>query len=93
MTHCSAKGCLLEWASLPNWESGSMLVTTGGLLARLPRGAVSFGGVLHPERHACGLGARLRTCGLAGRAQQLPLKQVSEEETASFITVQQMFVI
>ena len=69
-----------------------MLVTIGGLLARLPKGAVSFGAVLLSELHARGLGARPRTCGLAGRAQQLPQKQVSEEETASSITVLQMFV-
>ena len=67
MIRWDANGCLLEWASLLNWESGSMLVTIGGLLARFPRGAVSFGGVLLSELHTRGLGA-------AGRAQQLPLK-------------------
>ena len=33
-----AIGCLLEWASLPNWESGSLLVMIRGLLERLQRG-------------------------------------------------------
>lgn len=93
MIRWGAEGCLLEWASLPNCESGSMLVTTGGLLARLPKGAVSFGGVLLSDLHTHGLGARPRSCGLAGRPQHLPLKQVSEEETASSVTVLQMFVI
>ena len=37
---------LLEWASLLNWESGSLLVMIRGLLARLQRGSVSFGGDL-----------------------------------------------
>ena len=30
--------CLLEWASLPNWESGSLFVMIRGLWARLQRG-------------------------------------------------------
>ena len=34
-------GCLLEWASLPNWESGSLLVMIRGLLERLQRGGQS----------------------------------------------------
>ena len=33
-----AIGCLLEWASLPNWESGSLLAMIRGLWARLGRG-------------------------------------------------------
>ena len=37
-----AIGCLLEWASLPNWEPGSLLVMVRGLVTRLQRGSVSF---------------------------------------------------
>ena len=39
-----AIGYLLEWASLLNWESGSLLLMIRGLLARLQRGSVSFRG-------------------------------------------------
>ena len=48
-----------EWASLLNWESGSLLVTIRGLWARLQRGSVSFGGDLGSGLCFCGLGARL----------------------------------
>ena len=33
-----AIGCLLEWASLPNWESVSLLVMIRGLLAMVTKG-------------------------------------------------------
>ena len=59
-----AIGCLLEWASLLSWESGSLLPTIRGLLARFQRGSVSFGGDLDSGFHYCGLGARPHTCGL-----------------------------
>ena len=56
-----AIGCLLEWASLPNGESGSLLV----MIRRFwQRGSVSFGGVLGSGLCLWGLGARPRTCGL-----------------------------
>ena len=73
--------CLLEWVSLPNWESGNLFTMTKGLLARLPRGSVSFRGDfgsglcfygLGPRPHTCGLGAGLniyyfiRCCPLFG---------------------------
>ena len=57
-------GCFLEWASLPNWESGSLLVTIRGLLPRLHRGSVSFGGDLDSGICFCGLGAKPPTCDL-----------------------------
>ena len=40
-------GCSLEWASLPNWESGGLLVMiTDGFWQWLQRGSVSFGVIL-----------------------------------------------
>ena len=65
-----AIGCLLEWASLLSWESGSLLITIRGLLARSQRGSVSFGGDLGSGLYFRGLGARPHTCGLGGRTQQ-----------------------
>ena len=34
----SATGCLLEWASLPNWESGSLLVMNKGTFGKVTKG-------------------------------------------------------
>ena len=34
-------GCLLEWTSLSNWESGSLLVMIRGLLARVTKGLLA----------------------------------------------------
>ena len=63
MTGWGAIECLLEWASLLSWESGSLLVTLRGFWARLQRGPISFGGVLDYGLCFRGLGARPRTCG------------------------------
>ena len=58
--------CLLEWASLPNLESGSLLVMIGkGLMATVTKG-LSFGGDLGSGLHFCGIGARPHTCGRGG---------------------------
>ena len=64
-----AIGCLLEWASLPHWESGSLLVMIRGLLERLQRGDQSVPEVtlvlgsasvaLVKGTCTCGLGAGL----------------------------------
>lgn len=39
MTGWGAIGCLLEWASLPNWESGSLLVVIRGFFGNSYKGA------------------------------------------------------
>ena len=31
-------GCFLEWASLPNWESGSLLVMIKGTFGKVTKG-------------------------------------------------------
>ena len=67
---------LLEWASLLNWESGSLLVTISGLLARLQRGSVSFRGGLGFQLHFCGLQAGSCTCRL-GQTQKCAMLLVS----------------
>ena len=55
-----------EWASLLNWESGSLLVTIRGLWARLQRGSVSFRGDLDSGFcfHFRVICAKPHTCGL-----------------------------
>ena len=68
--------CLLGWASLPTWESGSLLVMVGGFWQWLQRGSISFRGVLGSGPPFCGLATRPLTCGL-GRTQR------SVEETAT----------
>ena len=50
-----AIGCLLEWASLPNWKSGRLLMMLREGLARLQRGSVSFIGDLGSGLCFCGL--------------------------------------
>ena len=57
-------GCLLEWASLPNWESGSLLVMIRVFWLWLQRDSVSFGDDLGSGLHFCDPGARHRTCSL-----------------------------
>ena len=59
-----AIGYLLEWASLLNWESGSLLVMIRELLTRLQMGSVSFRGDFGSGFCSCGLSKRLRTCAL-----------------------------
>ena len=66
-----AIGCLLEWTSLPNWESESLSVMIRGLLARLQSGSVSFRGDLDSGLRFCGLGAKPCPCGLPGRTQHI----------------------
>ena len=39
MTGWGSRGCLLEWASLPNWKSGSLLVVIRGLFGNSYKGA------------------------------------------------------
>ena len=41
MTGWGTIGCLLEWASLPNWESGSLLVIIMGAFGNSYKGAPS----------------------------------------------------
>ena len=64
MSGWGATGCLPEWASLPNWESGSLIVMIRGFWQRLQRGSISFGGDLGSGLCFCGRGTRPRTCGL-----------------------------
>ena len=59
-----AIGYLLEWASLRNWESVSLLVIFRGFWQQLQRGSVSFRGDLASGLHFCGLGLRPHTCDL-----------------------------
>ena len=63
-------GCLLEWASLSNCESGSLLVVLMSFWQQLQRGSVNFQGCLEFWLCFCGLGARPCTCDLGGRIQQ-----------------------
>ena len=64
VTGWGTTGCLLEWASLPNWESGSLLVMTRVFWLWLQRDSVSFGDDLGSGLHFCNPGARHHTCGL-----------------------------
>ena len=64
MTGWCTIGYLLGWASLPNWESGSLLVMLGAWGQQLQRGSVSLEGDLGSGLHFCVLSARAHTCGL-----------------------------
>ena len=59
-----ATGCVLEWASLPNWASGSLIVMIRGFWQWLQRGSISFGGDFGSGLCFCGRGTWPRTCGL-----------------------------
>ena len=57
-------GCSLEWASLPSWESGSLLVIIRGFWQQLQRGSIIFGDDPGPGSCFCGLAARLAPVAL-----------------------------
>lgn len=63
-----------------------MLVTIGGLLARLPRGAVSLG-VFFPELHARGPGA------VDGAQFAFEISFRGKETASSIITILQIGII
>ena len=57
-------GCLLEWTSLPSWESESLLVMIRGFWQQLQRGSIIFGDDPGPGSCFCGLAARLAPVAL-----------------------------
>ena len=57
-------GCLLEWASLPGRESGSLFMMIRGFCQQLQRDSVRFTGDLGSGLHFCCLGVRPPSCGL-----------------------------
>lgn len=59
--------------SLPNWESESLLVMIGELLAMGTRGSVSFGGALGLGLRFCGSNCKAHTCGLGAGLNTEPI--------------------
>ena len=57
-------GCLLEWASLPGRESGSLFEMIRGFWQQLQRDSVRFTGDLGSGLHFCGLGEGLTSTRL-----------------------------
>lgn len=64
MLSWSTIGCLLEWASLPGRESGSLLMMIRGFWQQSQRDSVRFIVDFGSGLHFCGLGVRPPSCGL-----------------------------